>query len=249
MSEIRLLTESLEDAAKDTAVSTAILQRVAAGEIGPTLRLFVPQRTVAFGGQDRTRPGYTAAVRTAEDLGFAAIERLAGGRAAVFHEGTLAFAWATADGDPKRGIEDRFTAVADLAVTALGGLGVAAAVGETPGEYCPGRFSVHARRRKVMGVGQRLVRGAAHLGGVLVVHSPDLINEPLAPTYRLLGYDWNPEATGAVSDSIDADTDVVASAIVEALRATGRQLRHGELTPETLELADGLVARHRPQIA
>ena len=103
---LRLLTDSHPDPAIDTALSSAVLQRVARGEIGPTLRLFVPGRIVAFGSQDRTRPGYRDAVAAVGNLGFDAIERLAGGRAATFHEGTIAFAWATPHQDSKTGIEE-----------------------------------------------------------------------------------------------------------------------------------------------
>ncbi len=249
MSELRLLSDRLDPPTLDTAASTAILRRVAAREIGPTLRLFVPARAVAFGSQDRTRPGYADAVRAVEDLGFAAVDRLAGGRAAVFHEGTIAFAWATPHDDSKRGIETRFAALADIVVAALDDLGVTTAVGEVPGEYCPGRFSVHSEGRKIMGVGQRLVRGAAHVGGVVVVHSPEVVNKPLIPAYRSLGYDWNPEATGAVADSIEATVDMVMAALVEAFRASGRQPRPARWSPATLDLAAGLAAHHAPQIA
>ena len=56
--------------------------------------------------------------------------RLAGGRAAVFHEGTLELAHAVPDPDPRRTIHDRFEATAELIARALAGLGVDARVGE-----------------------------------------------------------------------------------------------------------------------
>ena len=55
--------------------------------------------------------------------------------------------------------------------TALCSLGVDARIGEVAGEYCPGKYSVNARgATKIMGVGQRLARHAAHVGGVIVVN-------------------------------------------------------------------------------
>jgi lipoate-protein ligase A len=185
----------------DTAISRAILDRVASGELPETLRLFVADRMVAFGRQDVANPEYAAAVEAARSAGFAPIERLAGGKAAVFHEATLAFSWAIPEPRPRETIHQRFEAIASIVVEALISLGVDAHIGEVPGEYCPGTFSVNAGgRAKIMGVGQRLIAGAAHVGGVVVVDRTDLINRVLTPVYDALGYEWNPEATGAVTD-------------------------------------------------
>jgi len=244
MLPLRLITDHNPDPVLDTALSTALLLRVASGEIGPTLRLFTPGRIVAFGSQDRTRPGYAAAVETIGGLGYTGVERLAGGKAAVFHEGTIAFAWSTPHPDPKIGIEARFEALASIVVGALARLGIAGSVGEVTGEYCPGRFSVHTGGRKVMGVGQRLVRSAAHVGGLLVVHSPNLINRALVPAYRALGYEWSPDATGAIGGSIgDA-----MQALTAAFSSAGHRLTASQFEPGTLAVAANLADRHLPRI-
>ena len=73
--------------------------RVAAGELPETLRIARPGPIVAFGKRDVVTAGYPDAVRAARAGGFEAVEGLAGGRAAVFHEDTIAFAHA----DPGRG--------------------------------------------------------------------------------------------------------------------------------------------------
>ena len=90
--------------ALDTAVSRAVLEQVAAGRMGETFRLYIPGRVVAFGRQDVVAQGYRGAVDACRREGFEAVERLAGGRAAVFHEGTLAFSWAIPTADPLREI-------------------------------------------------------------------------------------------------------------------------------------------------
>ena len=96
-------------------------------------------------------------------------------------------------------------------------LGVASAVGEIPGEYCPGRFSVHhSGGRKIMGVGQRLAANAAHVGGVVVVDGAPEVNEVLHPVYGALGVEFEPSATGALSDQI---ADVTVTAVVDAIIA------------------------------
>jgi lipoate-protein ligase A len=208
----------------------------------------VPDRIVAFGRQDRTRPGYAQAVAAVRDLGFTPVERLAGGRAAVFHELTLSFSWAIPDPNPRRSIHARFSEISGIVAEALAALGIDARVGEIPGEYCPGRYSVNAGGlRKVMGVGQRLVRGAAHIGGVVVVGRPELVNLPLGPAYGHLGYEWDPAATGAVSDERAASTDTVAAAIVDALRSRYRTAERS-VDPETLRLAERLEAEHVPTV-
>jgi len=86
-----------DDAALGTAVSHAILQRVASGELPETFRLGRPGRVIAFGRQDVASPGYPRAVAAARSAGFQPVERLAGGRAAPYTEGTMSFSWARAD--------------------------------------------------------------------------------------------------------------------------------------------------------
>ncbi len=228
-----LITDRLSDPVLDNALSGALLHRVALGEAGPTLRLYTPGRIVAFGSQDRVRPGYAAAMEAAETLGFSAIERLVGGRAAACHEGTIALTWSTPDPDPKSNSEERFNALSSIVIDALARLDITGAVGELPGEYCPGRFSVHVKGHKVMGIGQRVVRNAAHVGGVLSLHSPELINRALVPTYEALGYDWSPSVTGAIGRS----TDEAIPALTAAFGAAGYSVCTSSIEPEMLASA------------
>src|SRR5207244_3727585 len=75
--------------------------------------------------------------------------------------------------------------------------------GEGPGEYCPGEHSVNARGQvKVMGVGQRLVATAAHVGGVIVVSGAERIRQVLVPVYEALGLTWDPSTVGALADEV-----------------------------------------------
>jgi octanoyl-[GcvH]:protein N-octanoyltransferase len=243
---LRVVADSLpDDPALDTAVSRALLERVAAGEVPETLRLARPGRMVAFGKLDVVGPGYRDAVRAARAAGFEAIERLAGGRAAVFHEDTLSFSHAIPDPDPRSGVRPRFDAIADRVALALRSLGVDARVGEVPGEYCPGSHSVSAGGRiKLMGVGQRLISGGVHVGGVLVVAGADRINDVLLPVYEAMGLSWRPEVTGAVADEVPG---VGFSDVLEALRgAFGREyeLEPAELDEQTLALARRLAPEH-----
>jgi lipoate-protein ligase A len=199
-----LIEESFaERAPYDTAVSRALLEEVAAGTHPEALRLHRPGDVVAFSVLDRVRPGFGDAVDAVRDAGFDAVLRLAGGRAAVFHPDTIAFAWCIPDADPRRGIQQRFDLTAQIFVTALRTLGVDARVGEVEGEYCPGAHSVNARgKTKLMGVGQRIVRGSAHVGGVLVLAGAARVREALVPAYRAMGFDWRPDTVGAVDEEV-----------------------------------------------
>lgn len=227
----------------DTALSRALLTQVVGGAAPETLRLYRPADVLAFSIRDRTRPGFGRAVEAARAAGFHPVLRLAGGRAAVFHRRTLAFAWSRPLDDFRTGLEARFDEVAEVASEALRSLGIDARVGEVPGEYCPGAHSVNARGRvKLAGFGQRIVRGAAHVGGVVVVGGSERLREVLVPVYRALDFPFAPETAGSVEDEIGgADLETVAEAFRAALA------RRHELVPQrfdaaTLERAEAVYA-------
>ena len=129
---------------------------------------------------------------------------------------------------------------------ALGTLGVDARVGEVPGEYCPGRYSVNARGTvKLAGIGQRVVAGGAHTGVVLVVSGEGRINDVLGPVYDALGLAWEPEVTGSVdAERPGTSWDAVREAVL-AEYARDYELVDAELDDATLALARALAAEHR----
>jgi octanoyl-[GcvH]:protein N-octanoyltransferase len=227
-----------------------MLDAVARRDIGGVFRIHVPEPIVAFGGADRSHPGYPPAVRAAQAHGFAAVERLAGGRAAVFHQTTLAFSWAVPEDDPRQGVDQRFREVADVMVAAFEALGVDARIGEVPGEYCPGRWSVNVGGKvKVMGVGQRLIRGAAHVGGVVVVEGGDRVRDVLIPVYRALDLDWDPRTTGALADRAPGlDNRKVLDAIVGVLAARF-ELTPGVIPGRVVEAARQRLPEYLPKVA
>lgn len=229
----------------DTSLSRALLLRASAGEIGETFRLNRTGRVVAFGKRDTISSRYPEAVAVTRGAGYEPIERLAGGRAAVFHEGTLAFSWSIPDPDPRAGITARFEALSGLMQRAFGRLGIDAVIGEVPGEYCPGGYSVHAGGKlKLMGVGQRLARNAAHVGGVVVVRGSRAAREILIPVYAALGLDWDPETAGALEDVVPGITlDEAADAILAELGSV-RELVSAGFEPDTVELARELAPEH-----
>lgn len=209
------------------------------------MRLHQAQPVLSFGKQDALAPGFERAVEAARGAGFAPVLRLAGGRAAVFTEGTLAIAHATPENAPREGTRERFEAASGLLAEAFSRLGVDARVGEVPGEYCPGAWSVNARARtKLAGIGQRLIAGAAHTGGVIVASGTARILEALVPVYEALELDWDPATAGSIEDEVaGTTTDSVAAAIVEVL-AERFDLTEAKLDGDTIDLAHHLAAKH-----
>jgi octanoyl-[GcvH]:protein N-octanoyltransferase len=233
----------------DTAVSSVLLHRVSEGAMPSLVRLHRPGAVVAFGPKDRHEPGFGRAVAAARSMGFGAIERLAGGRAAVFHEGTMAFSWVTHDPDPRPGIRRRFEEVADLMVEAFVSLGVDARVGEVAGEYCPGEHSVNARGRvKVMGVGQRLARSAAHVGGVIVVSGADRIRDVLVPVYDALGLAWEPSTVGALADEVPGlSSEDVEGAVLRSFAARS-ELEESRIPSDVVAEAEARAPRFEASV-
>ena len=230
----------------DTGIADAIVRAVGAGSLPEAVRIHETADILAFGRHDTITPGYRSAVAAARAAGFTPVERLAGGRAAVFHGGTLAFSWAIPVPEPRSGVGERFGEIAEIMTEAFGALGVDAQIGELEGEYCPGAYSVHAGGMKIMGVGQRLVRGAAHVGGVVSVLDGSRIRDVLIPVYRELGLEWRPSTAGALDELVpDVTLDRVRDAIVESFseRLTLRPL---PIPPEIVDEGRKLAGSHVP---
>jgi len=247
---VRLVRDSFPDPpALDTAVSHAILRGVSEGTQPQTLRIHRPGAIVAFGPLDRLSPDYGRAVDAAHARGFGAVQRLAGGRAAVFHEQTIAFSWAIPDSQPRLHIERRFEEVSSIIVTALRDLGVDARIGEIPGEYCPGEHSVNASgKRKLMGVGQRILLHAAHVGGVVVVGQSDRVRDVLIPVYEALDLEWDPATAGSVEDEVPGiEWDDAGEAILRRF-ADSYEMVEESLRPEILDRAHDLQAMHEVRV-
>lgn len=231
----------------DTALSKLILERVSAGTMPATIRLYVPGREVAFGRRDVMTPLYPAAVAAARAVGFEPVERLAGGRAAVFTEHTIAFSLAVPDPDPRTTIYTRFQDMSDLVVAACRRLGVKTQIGEISGEYCPGEYSVnHDGRIKLMGVGQRLAKKAAHVGGVIAVDRTDLLLSALIPVYRALDLEWRPVTAGSLGDVNPAVHNEDVLVALKAELGDRYQITRGRLSPDLVEEATTLAKNYLP---
>jgi octanoyl-[GcvH]:protein N-octanoyltransferase len=235
----------------DTAVSHAMLRRVARGDAPESLRLYRPDDALLFSSLDARRPGYARALEVAREAGFEPVVRLAGGHAAVFLQSSLAFAWASTDPDAALHIRPRFERLSGWVVAALRRLGLDARVGELAGEYCPGEFSVNLGGRiKVMGVGQRVIRGGAHVGGVITIAETSRLRAVLAPVYAALELELRDEAAGGLADVDPAlDAEILIESLGEVLRADGIALTTARFDPAIEDEADALRPFHAPGVS
>jgi lipoate-protein ligase A len=172
--------------------------------------------------------------------------RGAGGRAAAYDEGCLVLDEIMPSADSMSGIHERFADEARRQSEALRRLGVDARVGEVPGEYCPGEFSVNARGRvKLIGAAQRVIRGAWLLSSVVVVRSADAVRAVLEDVYGALALEWDPGTVGAVADEAPSvDVEDARRALLEPYAARYR-LVPATLDSAALARAERLLGRHR----
>ena len=242
---MRLLrTGEAGSAALELAISHALLTRVSKGELPSTLRVYRPRATVAFGKLDRLSAGYDAAVQAARDHGYEPVLRLPGGHAAAYNADSIGIDVVWALDDPATGTHDRFATEGERLAGALRGLGVDARVGEVPGEYCPGAYSVNARGRvKLIGTAQRLVRGAALLGASVVVGGGASIRAVLRDVYSALEFEWVESTAGALDEEVAGlELDAVEAAIIGAYG----NLEPADLDEDTLALAHRLESQRKP---
>ena len=209
-------------AAADLDFALELLRKVKTGAVGPMIRLYRPAPTVAFGQRDTHLPGFDAAAQACRELAFEPLVRKAGGRAAAYHEGTLVIDHLEPDADAIAGAKRRFSFFGELLAAALRSAGVDAAVGEIPGEYCPGEFSVHGQdpefpqhQLKLIGTAQRVVAGGWLFSSVIVVENSAPIRSVLTASYGALGLDWDPATAGAVNDLVPhLDVQSIEDAVI-----------------------------------
>lgn len=213
----------------DLDFGITLLRAAQAGELtAPLVRLYRPAPTVAFGQRDARLPGFEQARHACLDHGFAPVVRRAGGRAAAYHPGSLVVDHIERDAHAMQGFRERFSAFGALFTEVFRAAGVPAAVGEIPGEYCAGEFSVHtplppgpdgAARGpvKLAGTAQRVVKGAWLFSSSLVVEDPAPVRAVLVDVYAALGLDWDPTTAGAASDARPGiSVETVAAGLREA---------------------------------
>jgi octanoyl-[GcvH]:protein N-octanoyltransferase len=233
-----------EDPVLDAAITHALLRQVGAGARPPTARIFRPGPTLAFGRLDALSDGYTAARATAREHGFTPLLRLGGGHAAGYDAGSVLVELIVPVATIAEGIGERFAAVTELLVQALAALGIAARVGELPGEYCAGAWSVNAAGIKLAGTAQRSIKGASLVTAMLIVEGGAPLRAALADIYAALRIDWRPATAGGAADIVGSLTAADAERTLIATLAAHQRLTAGRLDARTLALAAELREEH-----
>jgi octanoyl-[GcvH]:protein N-octanoyltransferase len=232
--------------ALEVALSAVLLDAVARGEQRPVLRCYRPPGTVAFSRRDTFLPGFVAAARAAQLDGFAPVIRAPGGRAAAYHEGCLVVEEIMPAADSLAGIRERFGADAERYANALRRLGIDALVGEVPGEYCPGAFTVNASgRRKLVGAAQRAVRGGWLLSTLVVIDTAARVRRVLESVYATLELDWDPATVGAVAEEAPGVTPKAVERLILGDYSQRYDLVAATLPDRALVAAQQEMPRHQ----
>ena len=91
-------------------------------------------------------------------------------------------------------------------------------IGEVPGEYCPGEFSLNvAGTSKVAGSAQRVTKDGWLFSTIVQVSGSARIRAALSDAYAALGYEFEPDTVGALEDFGEGFTP---SGVAEALFAS-----------------------------
>lgn len=219
---MRVLRGGLAEPEADAERTTELLEAVLEAD-EPALRVWQPPKQCAFGRRDARAAGYGAAREAAAERGFPPRERRTGGRAVAYTGSTVAFALATPIEDVRSGLDQRYDAATMAVQRALWRLGVPAQQGEPPDAFCAGNHSL-SWRGKLAGLAQRVQRGVAMVGGVVVVDGHAAIAEVLEPVYDALEVPFDPDTVGSVERAGGrADPDEVLEVLEEAL-VDGREV-------------------------
>jgi octanoyl-[GcvH]:protein N-octanoyltransferase len=177
------------------------------------------------------------------------VRRLAGGHAATLDSGCLCLGWA----QPQPRLEEsgaRYELIAEAIADALDALGVASSLGESPGEWCPGAWSVQGRSGKLAGLAQRVISGGAWCEALIVIHPAPELRELARHVHEVLGLEWSDSAQGEIGSLLTGTADP-HTALTDALRQALTQ-RFGSITRRPLpadvhDEALAHVAEHRLQ--
>ena len=179
------------------------------------------------------------------------MERISGGRAAAFSEGALSLTLTIPDAEPSARTEERFRSWSALLRQSFADLGIDARIGAVLGEYCPGDYSLNAAGRiKLAGVGQRMIRGAAHVGFVILITGSAVAREVLGPVYEALDLEYDGNTVGSLEDaapgiSLDDAEEAILKRLNQHLAKRSTSLDPVALDPRTLAEAEKRADRFR----
>jgi octanoyl-[GcvH]:protein N-octanoyltransferase len=183
----------------------------------------------------------------ARAAGATPVKRLAGGRAATLDGGCLCLGWA----QPHPVLEEsssRYELIATAIVEALAELGVRGSLAESPGEWCPGAWSVQGPAGKLAGLAQRVIGGGAWCEALIVIERDDRLTSLARRVHAALGLEWREQAQGELAALLPVRPDLhaaLADALVSVLGRTWPAIERRPLPPAVNERAHELAPEHR----
>lgn len=206
------------------------------------IRIYRPAPTAAFSRRDSRRPGFARAAQAAGELGFLPVIRPQGGQLAAYHRGSVVIDHVVRTPNPTVGLKDRFEHFATLHADVLSTFGLDARIGELPGEYCPGAYSINvAGATKIVGSAQRITRDGWLFSTIIQVTGSASIRDVLTRAYDEIGYELNSSTIGSVEDYRPGVTaDAVGQALISDYSATVDAIR-GPLSAEALQEVASMV--------
>lgn len=244
---IDFYTRREPDPLLDVGVGHALLERAAQAGEG-SLMLWRPVLpTLSLGRLDIRDARSIALAALAREAGATVVRRLAGGRAATLDGGCLCLGWA----QPQARLESssaRYQLAADVITGALRDLGVEGSLGEAPGEWCPGAWSVQGPGGKLAGLAQRQIGGGAWCEALIVIERPPALQLLSRRVHELLGIPWREDAQGQLARVVPGERDLharLSDAIVRALRREWPALEERPLPVAVHDRALRISAEHR----
>lgn len=165
--------------------------------------VYVPSApTVAFTARDLRSPGIERATAIARAHGFAAGTRSPGGKMVAYDSGAVVVDHLAATSASNPSGSALFSAHATHHARVLGSLGsLDTRVGEVPGEYCPGEYSVNVGGVvKVLGSAQRIVRQGSLFSTVIQVELSTAVREVITEVSAALGYELRESSLGGLAE-------------------------------------------------
>jgi lipoate-protein ligase A len=186
-------------ASEDHAISRALLDAVARGEVEGALRIWMPVPALALSRLDELRPGADAAIAAAARAGVETVRRVSGGRAVVLGRGSFCAGFAE-PATTFEGTQERYERLSRALVAALADVGVHADRGELAGEWCPGAWSIRSGPVKLAGLAQRAVKGGAWVDAVVDLSPDPAARSLLKKVYGALELPLDGATIGSVSE-------------------------------------------------
>lgn len=238
------------DPVLEMALAHALVRRASRGDIGPTLRLYRPgSATAAFGRSDLRRHGFADAAARCVEAGFEPVVRATGGHAVAYTDQALVLDVISPQHKPNDGMRQRFVDIGAVLADVLCDFGLDARVGEVPGEYCPGSYSINARGvTKLIGTAQRVVAGAWLLSAVVIVDDAPRLRPLLREVHAGLDLPFDPPSVGSVrEEQPDIDMLAVTTAITDAM-TQGWNAEHAAIDAGLIAEARGFADDHRVDV-